>query len=241
MLSSLFLAVSVASAASISKDDYQYTGSGSNLELSDIASFSQEGDFALFFDLGLPLSAAGKVDFKLQFGEGQGGTGATIAFSFDADARQYMDMAAWQMVDAPYGVYTFSGNSGTIIAPFEFEIAANKLLIQIKNLFEDNPLVSISVYDDNDTLAEIATADILPNKSGKLPESINEMKVALTSLTLPEIEDKGISITTWQGEVSADDIKNPTYLEPTPSVPEPTTATLSLLALAGLAARRRRR
>lgn len=45
-------------------------------------------------------------------------------------------------------------------------------------------------------------------------------------------------IRTWIGVVTADDLANPT---PAPSVPEPTTATLSLLALAGLAARRRRK
>ena len=39
----------------------------------------------------------------------------------------------------------------------------------------------------------------------------------------------------WRGIVTASDIAT------TPVIPEPTTATLSLLALAGLAARRRRK
>ena len=234
------LAATSAYAANVSSDDYKYTGSGSTLELSDVATFSQNGDFGLFFDMGLPLNEAGKVDFQLRFGEGKGGDGANISFSFDADARQYFDMATWQYIDAPYGVYTLSGNGGTTIAAFDTEITANKLLIQIKNLFEDNPLVSISVYDDNDILTEIATADIKPNANGNLPESISEMNVVLSTQSIPAIEDKGINITTWQGEVSADDIKNPSYLAPSPTVPEPATATLSLLALAGLAARRRR-
>lgn len=45
-------------------------------------------------------------------------------------------------------------------------------------------------------------------------------------------------IRSWTGVVTADNMANPT---PAPSVPEPATATLSLLALAGLAARRRRK
>lgn len=44
-------------------------------------------------------------------------------------------------------------------------------------------------------------------------------------------------VTVWQGIVEKDDL----VAGDTPAVPEPTTATLSLLALAGLAARRRRR
>lgn len=232
---------SVANAASISNDDYQYTGSGSTLELTDIAAFSQDGDFALSFDLGRPLYESGKVDFLLQFGEGAGGSGVSLAFNIDADARQYVDMATWQFGDAPYGVYTFSPNGSTIIAPFESQITASHLLIQVKNLFEANPLVSISVYDDNETLTEIASATIQPNRYGELPESINLMNIRVTTQTIPAIETEGIGITTWKGEVTASDIQNPTYLEPSPSVPEPTSATLSLLALAGLAARRRRK
>lgn len=44
-------------------------------------------------------------------------------------------------------------------------------------------------------------------------------------------------ITVWEGVVEASDL----VAVDTPAVPEPTTATLSLLALAGLAARRRRK
>lgn len=64
------------------------------------------------------------------------------------------------------------------------------------------------------------------------PSEINEAKftVAAGSTTVSELR-------TWTGEVTVEDIKNP---PPAGSVPEPATATLSLLALAGLAARRRR-
>ena len=45
---------------------------------------------------------------------------------------------------------------------------------------------------------------------------------------------------TWEGIVTETEMANPPAAL-SPNVPEPTTATLSLLALAGLAARRRRR
>ena len=51
------------------------------------------------------------------------------------------------------------------------------------------------------------------------------------------------NIAVWNRALSAEEVASlPLSVpEPSPSVPEPTTATLSLLALAGLAARRRRR
>lgn len=72
------------------------------------------------------------------------------------------------------------------------------------------------------------------NPHYSIPDVVN-----LATLTLSQ----GVSVsnlTVWEGEVTAEDLANPSPA-PTPSVPEPTTATLSLLALAGLAARRRRR
>lgn len=76
---------------------------------------------------------------------------------------------------------------------------------------------------------------------------LNDIMTVVTDCVIPEVINKATltfdettasNITTWTGVVTAEDLANPT---PAPSVPEPTTATLSLLALAGLAARRRRR
>lgn len=54
---------------------------------------------------------------------------------------------------------------------------------------------------------------------------------------------KSNAINSWEGQyipVTTVTLSTPDVPEPAPSVPEPATATLSLLALAGLAARRRR-
>lgn len=54
---------------------------------------------------------------------------------------------------------------------------------------------------------------------------------------------KANGINSWEGQyipVTTVTLSTPVVPEPAPSVPEPATATLSLLALAGLAARRRR-
>ncbi len=68
--------------------------------------------------------------------------------------------------------------------------------------------------------------------------NVFEQGISAGSFTISLPSGSADNIQTWTGTVSADDIANPT---PAPSVPEPTTATLSLLALAGLAARRRRK
>ncbi len=89
------------------------------------------------------------------------------------------------------------------------------------------------LYDNYGSLETIRT---VVNPVYSIPDVVD-----LATLTLSE----GVSVsnlTVWEGEVTAEDLANPTPAPaPTPSVPEPTTATLSLLALAGLAARRRRR
>ncbi len=82
-------------------------------------------------------------------------------------------------------------------------------------------------YNNNGSLEQIMEGAPLY----KVPDVIGSATLTFTGVTASNIK-------TWTGVVTAEDLANPT---PAPSVPEPTTATLSLLALAGLAARRRRR
>ena len=72
-------------------------------------------------------------------------------------------------------------------------------------------------------------------------DNIFERGIASGSFAITLPSDSIDNIYTWQGEVTANDIMTASKQEPSPSIPEPTTATLSLLALAGLAARRRRK
>ena len=96
---------------------------------------------------------------------------------------------------------------------------------------ESNGSATLS-YDNNGTLEEIMGVNAPPYA---IPDVINT-----ATLTFDNVEAS--NVTTWIGEVNAEDLANPTPAPaPTPSVPEPATATLSLLALAGLAARRRRK
>ena len=75
---------------------------------------------------------------------------------------------------------------------------------------------------------------------GSVPSSIETANLRVCGIGDTYTPLDGIDLIIWQGEVTANDIQNPTPA-PSPSIPEPTTATLSLLALAGLAVRRRRK
>lgn len=221
--------VSLATAASVSNDDYTYSNSGATFELSDAGVFTEGGDFALLLDFGCPLKDAGNVDFVFAFGGD--GLGAHVDFSYAPD----------------FGMMTFSAN-GKLEYKTGITIDASVLLLQINGLYatDTEPTVSLSYYDDNKQLSEIWTATIQKSKTEDggeaLPTTIKTANVTVTAPSLPMTEESGIGITTWQGEVTPEDIEEPTYVEPSsPSVPEPATATLSLLALCGLAARRRRK
>lgn len=84
-------------------------------------------------------------------------------------------------------------------------------------------------YFDGNELKNII--DIELDATHKLPTTIGYAKLSLS----PGSYTADAAV--WKGVVTADDIMNPTYET---TVPEPATATLGLLALAGLAARRRR-
>lgn len=202
---------SLAPAASVSRNDYNYIGSNAELVLTDVAHFSADGDFALLIDLGCPLKDAGKVDFKIGFGEGSGGVGAHVSFSFDVDARQFLDMTNWVVIDAPYGVYSISCNGNLVMGALGADINASQLLLQIKDLFGENPLASASYYDANYTLTEMVTASISKTKvndgEDRLPELLNTANVTVRTSSVPAVENEGLGVVTWKGEVTADDIK----------------------------------
>lgn len=85
-------------------------------------------------------------------------------------------------------------------------------------------------YFDGNKLNNII--DIELDAAHKLPTTIGYAQLSLSSGSY------SADAAVWKGVVTADDIMNPTYET---TVPEPATATLGLLALAGLAARRRRK
>lgn len=85
---------------------------------------------------------------------------------------------------------------------------------------------TFSYYTENGGIKEIISVQT----DYTMPDPMNAAYLQIDSTSVS-------NLTIWVGEVDAGDIQNPT---PAPAVPEPATATLGLLALAGLAARRRR-
>ena len=94
----------------------------------------------------------------------------------------------------------------------------------------ENGGVATLLYNNNGSLETIMESS---SPVYNVPEVVNSATLTFTNGVV-----EANNITTWTGVVTAEDLANPT---PAPSIPEPATATLSLLALAGLAARRRRK
>lgn len=186
------------------------------LDLQDVVETFNTGTFAISFDLFSVLATddtGDSFDFKFNYGGG----GNSLVFSYKA---------------LPYGsVLIAPGNS---YQPLDSPINAETLIVQVDDLFGYNPTVTLLGYTEGQEL-ETIWEDRVPSNP---PTSIETANLILHGQGENDSPLTGIGLTIWQGKVTAADMANPT---PAPSIPEPTTATLSLLALAGLAARRRRR
>ena len=206
------------SSAYLTKDDSFSADSKGKISLEEIATSFNTGTFAVSFDVASVLSQTGS-NFDFHLGVGDGTTGKDLAFSYGE---------TYGMGFVSFGSSLGSGNTMISETP--------KLLIfQVNDFFGTSPSVTLYAYNEGSELSTLLTASI----STPLPDKITIANLTITSIgggVIPPAEEITLSI--WQGEVTANDIQNPT---PAPSVPEPTTATLSLLALAGLAARRRRK
>ena len=124
------------------------------------------------------------------------------------------------------GIMTLSvGNNATAAFTYNPPNTSGPLVLQI----EDNGVATL-LYNNNGTLEQIMKGS---DPVYKVPDVINYASLTLNGVTAS-------NITTWTGVVTAADLANPTPA-PSPGVPEPTTATLSLLTLAGLTSRRRRK
>ena len=205
------------SSAYLTKDDSFSVDSKGKISLEEIATSFNTGTFAVSFDVASVLSHTGS-NFDFHLGLGDGTTGKDLAFSYG----DYYGMGA---------VYFSStlGSGNTMISE-----TPELLIFQVNDFFGTSPSVTLYAYNEGSELSTLLTASI----STPLPDEITIVDLTLTSIgggVIPPAEEVSLSI--WQGEVTANDIQNPT---PAPAVPEPTTVTLSLLALAGLAARRRR-
>ena len=210
----------------LTKDDGFTQSSDGTINLNDVATTfnAENGTFAVSFDWGTTLDATGgDLDFK---------------FTVIGESSSYVISFAYMEANGMTFLYPGSTLGGTpqfLMAP----ITADILIFQVNNLLAESPSVTLSAYNEGSPLAEIWSGSLQT-----VPfDEITSANVRLTNNGGGSIADvENISMTTWQGKVSASDMANPTPAPaPSPTVPEPTTATLSLLALAALAARRRRR
>lgn len=193
------------------------SGSG----LSDAA--KECGDYALVFNLDEIDQDDGVIDFKFML---------TPAFKYEMEYAFYTDLwynnGAW-LARYYYGIGSGSNNFG------EKDFTASGTFVMQHSVVGDTGTITFSLLENND-LTVLASASGTSYAAYYEDNNItlgddSYWKIVLGS----EIMSKA---TVWDGIVTASDL---IASEDTPAVPEPTTATLSLLALAGLAARRRRK
>lgn len=212
------------------KDDGFSQDDKGKITLDEVAQTFNTGTFAFSFDLDLVLGYTGeKFDFNFAFGDGAQSGGLSLSYAPNSLAM---------FSPAPY-LLTIGGNVEGGVSMDNmvfFSENSGKLIFQVNDLFGDTRSATLSwCEDDGAHWSELWSGNI----TGTLPSTITNASATMTAnggAVVPPVEK--IEFTAWQGEVAAEDIQNPT---PAPSVPEPATATLSLLALAGLAVRRRRK
>ncbi len=188
------------------------------LDLQDVVETFNTGTFAISFDLFSVLATddtGDSFDFQFSYGGGRNSLVFTYKESLPLLTVPSIDlMNSYKWLDSP--------------------INAETLIVQVDDLFGYNPTVTLLGYTEGQELETIWEGAVLSNP----PTSIETATLTLHGQGENYSPLTGIGLTIWQGKVTAADMANPT---PAPSIPEPTTATLSLLALAGLAARRRRK
>lgn len=209
----------------LTKDDGYTQASDGTISLEDVApTFNAEnGTFAVTFDWAATLeSTGGDLDFKMSLMSGTSGYVISFAYA-EGNGMTFLTLGSTL------------GGTYEIIQP----ITDHYLIFQVNDLLSGSPSVTLSTYNEGSSLNQIWSGSLASFNY----DEITSADVRLTNNGGASIaKAENISLSIWQGEVSADDMANPTPApSPSPSVPEPATATLSLLALAGLAARRRRK
>lgn len=212
-----FYGLSVASAAYVGSTEYD-TVDGV-VTLNNPSSWATNGSFAVSFEFEetlFSLASSGMFQFSFILGD-------------DTDNGFRVDLAGLSgMV-----MYTVSHGDGPHLLEYTPDVKG-PFVIQFNS--EDNT-VCFAYLNEGNFLEVLATSTL--NATYTLPTTINVSKMTYSMdnvATTPPVEE----VVTWQGEVSAEEVANPSVVPTVPSVPEPATATLSLLALCGLAARRRR-
>ena len=202
----------VASAADVTKDDFGDNLLG-DISLDDVASSFSSGTFAVSFE----AESSYALDLNLRMGDG-------IGESF------YISVAGnstYLSITAP----NLDLMNSMVMWPAEY---SGSFLLQCVN--NNGFVITLSHFDEGTQLFtpihEVTTNCTFPSS---LNTATFEVGTSNGNSHSPVSE-----LRTWEGIVTETEMANPPAA-PSPNVPEPTTATLSLLALAGLAARRRRK
>ena len=211
------IGLSSAYAADVTKDDFADNLSGT-ISLEEVATSFNSGTFAVSFEFDGSLHTGQAFTFTL--GDNIDKAGHSYQISFECNAM--------------LGILTFGGKDANGASATTKEYlwtvpdTQGPLLLQVK----DTSAITLSYYDNGEltTLISLTT-------NGVLPEEIKLAKLILGSTTATSTAS---NIRIWEGEVTSTEMANPPAVTDK-TVPEPATATLSLLALAALAARRRRR
>lgn len=214
--------VSVASAGSVTQDDYYFSGTESTITLGTDAlnKLASGGEsFTISYELeGLTfndLVENPSVFFELELAAVDG---STLEVSMG-----YNQWYGFYATASPGGIMQF-GNSVPYIpesVPFLFQYDTGS-----KN-FSFSYFMSYDSELNPHDLTEILSVNLGADNVFEKGVETGSFTISVPFGTVSEVQ-------TWTGEVTADTIAESKL------VPEPTTAALSLLALAGLAARRRR-
>lgn len=221
-----FYGISLASAAYVGGTDHD--SADGTVTLKDANSWATNGSFAVSFELSQSLKTladSGQFDYSLTLGDG-----ASKSFRVDFSVGKN-EILGWYsfVMTVTGGKKTLTEFGDTVSIPD----VSGPFVVQYN---DDSRDVSLSYIEDGE-LVTMGTVEL--KEEYTLPTTINVSEMTFKQ-DQAAIESPVEEVVTWQGEVTAEEVANPSAVPTVPSVPEPATATLSLLALCGLAARRRR-
>ena len=205
----------VASAADVTKDDFGDNLNRVSISLDDVATSFSSGTFAVSFE----AESSYALDLNLQMGDGiKGGESFYISVSGN---NTYLSITAPNL----------DLMNSMVMLPAEYR---GSFLLQCVN--NNGFVITLSHFDEGTQLFtpihEVTTNCTFPSS---LNTATFNVGTSNSNSSSPVSE-----LRIWEGIVTETEMANPPAAL-SPVVPEPTTASLSLLALAGLAARRRRK
>lgn len=208
--------LTVANAAEKVQD---FTQNGSILGIDAVNNCE---DFALVFDLDGISADDGVIDLKFVLTPGQ---------EYEMEDAFYADL--WYTNGAWLARYYFGIGSGPNNYGEEMAFTDSGTFVMQHTVEGDTGTITFSLLENNE-LTVLASAS--GTSYAKYYEDNNiDFQNENPYWALRNYSGTWSNATVWEGIVTASDLAG------SPAVPEPTTATLSLLALAGLVARRRRR